>query len=130
MWLAFGLFVFALIGIGGLFTLKRMELVRGGFWWPGLRAKADMRAREFKGLLFAAREDLEKIPPLLVRLFHVLLHRVALMLAALLGSLQAQAHRLADLVSHRRHFSRRETRSEFLRKVAERRNGENDTLNV
>jgi hypothetical protein len=35
------------------------------------------------------------------------------------------AHRLADFVSHKRNFTRRETRSEFLKQVIEHKNGLN-----
>jgi hypothetical protein len=43
--------------------------------------------------------------------------------AAFARSSERQAHRLADLVSHKHGFVPRETRSEFLRKMSEHKNG-------
>jgi len=43
----------------------------------------------------------------------------ALGLAASARYLERQAHRLADLVSHKRGFERRETKSEFLKQVTD-----------
>ena len=51
------------------------------------------------------------------------LHFAALEFAHLARQASRQAHRLADFVSHKRNFERKETRSEFLRKMTELKNG-------
>lgn len=117
------LFVASLVGIALLFAFKYWEEKRGALVAPGLRAKADAEALHIKALVFAARTDLARVPPELVRLLHILVHEAALGFAKLARASERQAHRLADMVSHKRHFEPRETRSEFLKKVSEHKNG-------
>jgi hypothetical protein len=121
------LFVLSLLGIVALFALKSWEAHRGSVFFPALRQRADVHALHVKELAYAARVDLEKLPPEMVRLGHVLVHDAALAFAALARAAERGAHRVADLVSHKRHYMPRETRSEFLKKVAEGRNGGLDT---
>ena|SRR6185436_13173327 len=116
-------FAFSFVGITGLFALKYWELQRERVVLPEFRRKNDMRAQRVKELAHAARVDLEKLLPEIVRVARILVHEAALALAALARFSERQAHRLADLVSHKRGFERRETRSEFLKKVAEHKNG-------
>lgn len=113
------IFVFSLLAIAGLFTFRYWELQRGFIVAPALREKLDVRAVQLKELVLAARADLAKLPPLTVRIGRIMVHEAALALAALARIAERQAHRLADLVSHKHRFERRETRSEFLKKVSE-----------
>lgn len=123
--MAFAAAVFAgsLVGIIALFTLKYWELRRGTLLMPGIRAKLDGRALQIKELVSAARTDVSRLAPELVRFARRSIHEGALAFAALARTLERQAHRLADTVSHKRGFERRETRSEFLKKVAEHKQG-------
>jgi hypothetical protein len=83
-----------------------------------------------KELLLAARVDLAKVPPELLRFSRIALHEAALGFAYLARLAERRAHRIADFVSHKRHYERRETRSEFLKKVSEGRNGSLDTEGI
>lgn len=116
-------FLISLVAIGGLFGVKYWEIRSGRILFPGVRLKADARAGQLKELILAARLDIAKLPPNLLRLFRFLIHEAALGLAALARIGERQAHRLADTVSYKHRFERRETRSEFLKKVAEHKNG-------
>ena len=69
----------------------------------------------------AARKDMQDLLPRAVLLSRFLVHEAALGIARAARYSERQAHRLADMVSHKRGFERRETRSEFLRKVSEGR---------
>lgn len=113
------LFGLSLLGIAVLFVFKRWEMKRQSVLFARLRARGDVRAEQLKELALAARMDLAKLPPEAVRVARVLIHEGALALAALARFLERQAHRLADFVSHKRGFEKRQTRSEFLKKVAE-----------
>ena len=113
------LFALSLVGIIALFALKHWEMTRERILFPRLRARGDVRAEQIKELAFAARMDLAKLPPEALRITRILIHEGALGFAALARFLERQAHRLADFVSHKRGFEKRETRSEFLKKVAE-----------
>lgn len=127
MFIAMAVFFFALVGVVALFSVKYIELRKGIMLCPALRARADGHAVHIKELVLAARADLSKVPPELVRFGHLLVHEAALALASFARVLERRAHQLADFVSHKRHYERRETRSEFLKKVAERTNGGLDT---
>jgi hypothetical protein len=116
-------FFLSLLGIAALFALKYWELRREHVVAPALREKVDARADKLKELMSAARTDASKLPPALVRLARFMVHELALGFAALARLLERQAHRLADMVSYKHRFERRETRSEFLKKVAEHKNG-------
>lgn len=117
------IFSFSLLGIGALFAFKRWEMGRGTLIAPAFRSRADVEAEKLKELAYAAWLDLGKVPPEALRTARVMVRELALALAALARFAEAQAHRLADFVSHKHGFERRETRSEFLRKVAEHKNG-------
>lgn len=112
-------FLLSFVCIVGLFSLKVWETRSGRVLAPAFRMRADARAVELKELALAARNDLDKLWPATVRLAHFLLHEAVLAFAALAHYASRQAYRLADMVSHKRGFERRETRSEFLKKVAE-----------
>jgi len=116
------IFGISLLGIIALFAVKQWELSHERVLIPSLRRRADIRALQVKDLAYAARKDLAKLPPQIILITRVIIHEAALGFAALARLLERQAHRLADTVSHKRGFERRETRSEFLKKVAEHKN--------
>lgn len=117
------LFAFSLLGMITLFSVKSWELSHAHKIAPIFRERADKEAVHAKELLLAAQSDFGKLPPLLVHTLHVTLHAAAVDFGHFAHWLGSQAHRLADSVSHKRHFERRETRSEFLKKVSEHKNG-------
>lgn len=130
---AVGTFFFSLVGITALFSLKEWERRRNQTVVPALRSKADALARRAYELLLALETDVEKLPPELLHLARIGIHKVALSFAALLRILSLQVHRLADLVSHKHAFRRRAPRSEFLKKVLEHKNengGNPETLDT
>lgn len=133
MLIAIGSFFIALVGLIALFALKRVEVRRGTVFLPEWRAKADERSLQLKSAGIGLWADITKFPPVALRTSRFLVHETALGIAAFARMAERGAHRLADLVSHKRGFERRETRSEFLRKVGEHKvqpNGDQGSLNV
>jgi hypothetical protein len=117
------IFGISLVAIGGLFVLKHWEVGTGRTLAPAVRHNADHQALELKNRLLHLRYDLARVPPFLVLYARYLVHEGALGVAAFAQMSERQAHRLADLVSHKHGFVPRETRSEFLRQVSEHKNG-------
>lgn len=122
MLIALTFFALSLLGIIVLFSLKAWELRTEKVLAPGMRGRVDAKADEFKQLMARAQEELKKLPPEMVYLSRVVLHDAALGAASVARFLERQSHRLADLVSHKRGFERRETQSEFLKNVSEYKN--------
>jgi hypothetical protein len=117
-------FFLSLLGIAGLFAYKTLEERHKKLVLPPeLREKADEKAIQFKTLILEKRRDAAKLPGMLSHLAHIAVHELALQAAHLARFLEAQAHRLADFVSHKHHFKKGETRSEFLKQVREHKNG-------
>jgi len=123
MTLAFVVFFFSLFAIAFLFALKSWEIRKERIVFAPWRERADVRALQLKELLDAARLDLSKLPPGAVRLSRIGIHQLALGFAALARAAEGYAHQVADLVSYKHHFEKRDTRSEFLKKVAEHKSG-------
>ena len=121
--LPIGLLAFSIAGIIGLFALKNREAKTGRVLAPGLRAVADIRALELKALLTKMQEEVEKTPSASVRFARIAVHDMALGFASLARFLEDRAHQLADMVSHKHRFERREPRNEFLKRVGEPKNG-------
>ena len=123
MMFAFVVFFSSLFAIAFLFALKYWEIRKERVVFAPWRERADVRALQLKELLDAARLDLSKIPPEVVRLSRIGIHQLALAFAAFARKTEGYAHQVADLVSYKHHFEKRDTRSEFLKKVAEHKNG-------
>ncbi len=123
--MTFSIVVFSvsLLSIVLLFSLKHFEIRRERVFFAEWRQKADVRALQLKELLDAARLDLSKIPPEAVRLSRIGIHQLALGFAAFARRTERYAHQVADLVSYKHRFEKRDTRSEFLKKVAEHKSG-------
>jgi hypothetical protein len=129
---AMTVFFIALAGLVALFTLKQWEFSRGRVLFLQHRVRADNEALHLKELLIAARADAQHLPPLLLDAARSVLQGIAVDAGHIAHWLGEQSHRLADSVSHKRNFERRETKSEFLKKVSEHKNGngEDMTTNV
>lgn len=130
MALAYAVFFMSLIGLVGFFGLKDWEQKHHVTLFPKLRDSLDLAAARFHDLMVALSADIEKIPPEIVHVSRILVHESALWTASTLRTLAELAHRLADLVSHKRNFVRRAPRSEFLKKVIEHKNGSNGEVDT
>ncbi|RJQ35704.1 hypothetical protein C4568_00485 [Candidatus Parcubacteria bacterium] len=116
-------FSLALILIITLFAIKLREQRTGTRILPAWRDALDTEAIHIKGLIGAAELDMKKLPPLFLYWTHVVVHIAALEFARAARAASSRAHALADFVSHKRNFKRGQTRSEFLKKMSERKNG-------
>jgi len=110
---------FSILGIGFLFYIKHWEEKEARVFVPGMRLAADDKALEFKAFLGTCQNEFRKLGPTTLRIGRAMLHDLALALAALSRASERQAHRLADLVSHKHAFQRRETRNDFLKQVSD-----------
>ena len=115
------IFATSLLAIGVLFAIKRWETAHGRVLAPQVRMRADRGALKLKSRLQDVRMDAAKLPPMAALYARYFVHEAALSFAAFARTAERQAHRVADLVSHKRYFVARETRSEFLKKVSEHR---------
>jgi hypothetical protein len=116
-------FFVSLIGIIILFSTRYRELKTGHTYFPLFRDSMDARALALKAVLLRSRVEIERLPPILMILTRNLVREIALRFAWLLKLGEEQAQRIADIVSHKHRFERRETRSEFLKQVSEHKNG-------
>ncbi len=123
--MAFAIAVFALslIGISGLFMLKMWETRTARDIAPEVRERADRAALELKRLIAHSQREARKLPPEILVLARTILHDAALGAAALARYLEKQSHRVAEKVSHKASFERRERSSDFLKNVSEYKNG-------
>ena len=106
-----------------LFLVKRIEVNRDQRFAEGIRVRADMGALRIKKILVRGESYLEELPFFLGAVSRYLVHIGALSFAKLARASAKRAHQLADLVSHKNGFKRRETKSSFLREVSEVKNG-------
>ena len=112
------LFFFSLSCIVTLFCLKAWEARRGHVIAPGLRQKADRGSLGFKSMLATHRSDLSKLSPAASRFAWYVIHEFVLWFAAFARAAERQSHKIANLVSQKYRFQRRETQSEFLNEVS------------
>ncbi len=113
------LFIFAFFGLVALFALKRWESRRERIIFPEVRRYADEGALGIKMFMLAALWYLRKLPYILFHVVRIGIHICAVTFGHLAHWIGEKSHALADLVSHKHRFERRETQSEFLKKVIE-----------
>ena len=118
------IFIVSLLGTVALFCLKYWEEKNQRVLVPGMRIWADERAMALKNSLAQWQAETDKFPPKFLQLTRWLIHELAIGFAAFARMLERQAHRLADLVSHKHRFVQREQKNEFLKQVGEYKNGE------
>lgn len=118
------IFLIALVLIALLFALRQWEINHGRTLSPALRSRADHAATELKHRALESGTEIQKLWPFAILLSRYLVHEAALGFAQIARVLEREAHNVAELVSHKRSFTPRETRSEFLRKM-DRGNGTN-----
>lgn len=109
----------SILGLIALFFIKHWEEKNARIFMPKFRLAADDRSLEIKSILLWCQKELQKLGPTSLRITRFLLHDLALSLAALSRASERGAHKLADMVSHKHAFQRRETKSEFLKQVSE-----------
>lgn len=112
-------FFISLLGIAGLFGLKYWESAHGRVLYPNARTMSDEQAVRLKALVHIGRTELSKLPPQALIIAKRAVHRAALGTARLACEMERRSHQLADMVSHKHRFEKREPRSEFLKQVGE-----------
>ncbi|MFZ2555486.1 MAG: hypothetical protein WAZ27_01285 [Minisyncoccia bacterium] len=115
------LFGVSLVGILFLFAVKRYEVRSGVLIGGRFRARADEFALDVKWVIMVVEWYLARTPDFLFALSRFGVRSFALSVARLARTSERHAHQLADFVSHKRNFERRETTSEFLKQVSEHR---------
>jgi hypothetical protein len=104
--------------------VKRYEQKRAVMLFaPTQRARLDAFAALSKEKLSHSGTELAKLPPVILFYAQIAIHEIALAIAASARFLESQAYALADLVSHKHRFEIRETRSEFLIRMTEHKQG-------
>lgn len=126
----FIVFAASLAGIIILFFVKKLEENRERRFAEGLRMRADHGALHVKAWLEMGEWYLEKTPWFIAALASYGIHIGALSFARLARTSAEHAHALADLVSHKHRFERRETKSQFLKDVSEYKNGSSEKLDT
>lgn len=127
MGIAITVFALSFIGICALFVLKAHEGRTARIIAPRMREQADQSALSIKALIVRVQREARTLLPEILVLARTILHDAALGAAAVARYLEKQSHRVAEKVSHKASFERRETSSDFLKNVSEYRNGNGDT---
>jgi CRISPR/Cas system-associated protein Csm6 len=109
----------SILGISLLFYVKHWETKNARVFVPGVRILVDEGALLLKAFLLKCQQECRKLGPTSIRIGRAILHDLALALAALSRASERQAHRLADMVSHKHAFQRRETKNDFLKHVGD-----------
>lgn len=116
---AASLFGISLLGLVGLFSLKLWEISAGYEYAPALRRRADGQALRIKRWVVLAARVIEHFPAFVLWSLRFSIRYGAVMTARVAKSTERGAHWLADMVSYKHSFERREARSDFLRRVQE-----------
>ncbi len=120
---AISFFAFSLVSIVGLFFFRAWEERRGVRVAAHARIALDGYARNIKDALMRGERALAQLPSVGTFLTLKFLAFISVRLARLSRAASEAAHRLADFISHKHNFERREIRSEFLKTVIEHKNG-------
>lgn len=113
------IFLGSILGIVLLFGFKYWEQRTQRMVAAVARERADAQALRLKGALARSRVHLAKLPPNILFVSRLILREVALGAAGLARASERQAHRIADMVSHKHRFEKREPRSLYLKKMNE-----------
>ncbi len=111
------IFGVALFGLVVLFSLKYVESTSGRVLMPRARQTLNFRALGIRRGVLVVIHTIEHLPAFMVALGYATLHLLAIVVALSARMAERQAHRVADFVSHKRKFQRRETQSVFLKEV-------------
>lgn len=128
---AFSVLGFSIVGIILLFAVKKYELSRGVLVGGAFRDDADLFAMRVKWVFLVIEWYLARLPDFLFLLTRYGIRVGALYTARIARRAEAQAHRIADFVSHKRNFERRETKSQYLKQVSDKSdNGHGPVVSV
>ncbi|MBP9669053.1 MAG: hypothetical protein KBE09_02070 [Candidatus Pacebacteria bacterium] len=116
-------FSVTLLGITGLFGLRMWEVKRGARLLETTRAHADDLARYLKYLLQRFGAQMRRFPSLMLLITRYFIHLGAKAFARFARKMEEGAHQIADRMSHKHRFQRRESQNQFLKDVAEHKNG-------
>jgi len=111
----------SLLGLIFLFALKFWEEYDRFRFLPKLRLKADEKALILKKVLLYVGDVVKDSPRYSLLLLGVIAHTAVVAFANIAGAAERGANYVADFVSHRHRFERRDTKSDFLKKVSERK---------
>ncbi len=112
-----------LLGITGLFGLRMWEVKRGGRVLETARTNADELARFLKHALQRFGAQMRRFPSLMLLITRYFIHLGAKAFARFARKMEEAAHQIADRMSHKHRFQRRESQSQFLKDVVEHKNG-------
>lgn len=113
----------SLVGVVFLLALKAWEMRREQVIAPRFRARLDSGALMLKAWIEKGEAFLAELPSLASLIAMKTLAGGSVHLARLARRMSESAYRLADFISHKHNFERRETRSEFLKTMIEHKNG-------
>lgn len=116
-------FAFSFIGLCALFALKYVEMQKSVVYFPEWRMEADRRARMAKATMRYLAMRLEQLPHDFILFLRMAVHVGAMLFARGARAAEQAAHQVADRVSHKHHFERGETHSEFLKSVSAHKQG-------
>lgn len=112
------IFFGALAALISLFLLRYFEERRGMRFAPRMRRSLDRLARIIKAIALVLSDMLEHVPQIVSYLLRALAVSIVRRFAHMTESLSRAAHSVADMVSYKHRFERRETRSDFLKKMS------------
>lgn len=116
-------FTVSLAGIIVLLCLKAWEVRRARIFFPRIRARMDSGASFVKESIEALEARFTRLPSFLTYVLMKILALTSVSFARWARAASEAAHRLADFISHKHNFERRELRSEFLKTMIEHKNG-------
>ncbi len=120
---AISVFGVSLVGIIFLLALKAWEMRRERVVAPRIRVQLDKGALILKAQIEKGEAFLGELPSLASFVAMKTLAGGSVHLARLARRMSESAYRLADFISHKHNFERRETRSEFLKTMIDHKNG-------
>jgi hypothetical protein len=116
---SFSTFVISIFGLSLLFAIKFWEEKKGIKYCPNIRLRADENAINIKKKIYQISERTEDFPQYILLTSRIILHSLVVGFAKIAGTAEKGAHKIADLVSHKRRFEHRTTSSSFLKQVSE-----------
>lgn len=116
-------FIGALTTIVALFTLRLVEERRGARFVPEFRVRVDSFALVLKMRIIALAKEMHRLPGIGLLILRYFVHIAAKAAARFARKMESGAHELADRMTHKHRFRRRESTNAFLREVAEHKNG-------
>ena len=116
------LFGVSLFGIVTLFLVKKYELARGVLIGGRVREGADLFALRVKWTFLVVEWYLSRLPDFVLLFVRRFVRAGALFAARFAREAEKKAYHVADFVSHKRNFERRETKSNYLKQVTEHKN--------